>query len=191
MSESSTEQKTRLLSQLAYLGGPEALEIVAKTARSQDDALVDAATRVLGEWLTADAAAPLLELARSSTANKYKVRTLRGALRIARQLDMPLDERMQLCRQALALAGRDDERTLALDVLSRYPSADGLAIAQSLLDNDTLRERGCNTILSITERLDDKHRDAIETALTAVIESTERKPVAEQARQRIEMLRSE
>jgi hypothetical protein len=190
MANASTDQKTRLLPQLAYLGGPEALEIVAATARSEHDALVDAATRVLGEWLTADAAAPLLELAKSSTANKYKVRTLRGALRIARQLDMPLDGRMQVCRQALALAQRDDERILVLDVLSRYPAVEGLALAQSLLDKDNLRERGCNTIVAVAERLDDKHRDAIESALTTVIETTRRKGAIDRARQQIEMLRA-
>ena len=42
----------------------------------------------------------------SGPEGKYRIRALRGYIRIARQLSMTPDERMTVCRQALALAER-------------------------------------------------------------------------------------
>ena len=43
------------------MGGPKALETIAGAVKNGDDELQDVGTRVLGEWMTADAAPVLLE----------------------------------------------------------------------------------------------------------------------------------
>ena len=55
--------KARLLRILGAMGGPKALATIAVAAKSDDAQLQDAGTRVLGEWMTADAAEPLYEIA--------------------------------------------------------------------------------------------------------------------------------
>ncbi len=145
------KSKISLLEQLAFVGGPVALQTVVSAAISKDDAMQDAATRVLGEWLTADAAPNILELARSLPGGKYRTRVLRGYIRIARQLSMTMDERMEVCRNALALADRNEERLLVLDVLRRYRCREGLLIAESLANEKGLTGRAKSVIQRIKE----------------------------------------
>ncbi|TWU60486.1 HEAT repeat protein [Rubripirellula tenax] len=149
MSEVSPVARVVLLDQLALVGGTKALGAVVDAAKSNDDTMQDAATRLLGGWLTADAATPLLELSKTLTIRKYQIRVLRGYIRIARQLDMTTRERMEVCRNALAIADRDDERKLVLDVLRRNPTPEGLQMASSLQDNETLRGNVDVTIQAI------------------------------------------
>ena len=73
-----------LLETLGDVGGPKALATVAAAAASGDAPLQDAATRVLGKWMTADAAPVLLDLATTDKAGSYRGRALKGYLRIAR-----------------------------------------------------------------------------------------------------------
>jgi hypothetical protein len=133
MPRASTEAKAELLSLLGVVGGDKALQGVASAAKTGSDDVQDAATRVLGEWMSADAAPVLLDLAKTGNA-RYKVRTLRGYIRIARQLDVPVDERIEMCRKTIEAAQRDDEKKLAVEVLGRYPTAAGLKLAETLLD---------------------------------------------------------
>ena len=119
----------RLLEQIAAVGGPEALRVVVTTARSPDDLLQDAATRLLGEWLTADAAPELLGLAKTLASGKYRIRALRGYIHIARQLNMTPEDRLEVCRNTLAIAERPEEKFLAVETLGRIRSPESLAAA--------------------------------------------------------------
>ena len=111
-----------LLELLGSVGGSTALEAVASAALSEDEQTQDVATRVLGQWLSPDAAPVLLEVAENSPYEKYKVRALRGAIRILRQMDIPDDSRIAMCRRAMGLAKRDQERVLVLEAMGRIPS---------------------------------------------------------------------
>ena len=136
MQDASLEKKVELLDYLALLGGDRALEIAADAARSEDVALVDAATRVLGQWLTADVAGTLSQLVRDLEGSPYRTRVLRGYLRVGRQLDMPTGARMKLAADAHALAQRDQERDLALDILRRYPAPQALSWLADQIRNE-------------------------------------------------------
>ncbi|HBL45387.1 MAG TPA: PBS lyase, partial [Planctomycetaceae bacterium] len=81
MAGATNDQKLILLDQLAAIGGKTALETVVAAARSNDDALQNKATDLLGKWGTIDVAPPLLELAKTLENNKYKIRALRGYIR--------------------------------------------------------------------------------------------------------------
>ena len=146
LSGAPPEAKKLLLEQLASVGGATALETVVAAARSDDDAMQDNATRLLGEWLTADAAPALLDLAKTLPEGKYQIRALRGYVRIARQLDMTPEERLAICRNVLAIAKRSDDKVLVLEVLKRYPTKEGLQLAESLLEDPELRAAAQSTI---------------------------------------------
>ncbi|HRF00999.1 MAG TPA: DUF1080 domain-containing protein [Pirellulaceae bacterium] len=122
-----------LLERIGTVEGPRALGVLDRAARdAQDDRIRDTATRMLGRWSSADAAETLVGLAEDLRETKYRVRALRGYLRIARQFDLSLETRTEMCRRAIELAGRDEERTLALEILVRHPSLEGLGLAIGL-----------------------------------------------------------
>lgn len=124
------EAKAMLLDVLGEVGGTKAVETMAAAGRSGEQALEDAATRLLGKWMTADAGPVLLEIATAEPGGKFKTRALRGYLRIARQFVMPDRERAEMCRQALAAATEEADRKTVLEILVRYPSEETLTVAE-------------------------------------------------------------
>jgi len=153
MPRASTATKATLLKILGAMGGQKALETIADTVKGGDAALQDAGTRVLGEWMTADAAPVLLGLATDPANKKYQVRALRGYLRLARQFAATDAERAEMCRQALAAATRPEEQRLVLEVLERYPSAETLAVATEAAKSPALRDEATRVAKVITDAL--------------------------------------
>ena len=127
--DEAAEADIVLLETLAAVGGPAALATINKAASSGVRSLEDASTRLLGTWMTADAAPVLLELA-TAREGAFRGRALRGYLRIARQFTMPDDQRAAMCRAALAVAANDDERKLVVEILPRNPSQAMLDVAR-------------------------------------------------------------
>jgi HEAT repeat protein len=165
----STESRVLLIEHIAAIGGPKALKEVAAAARSPDDALQDAATRLLGSWMTADAAPELLDLAKTQAKAQYRLRALRGYIRIARQLDMTQEGRLEVCRNALAIAQRNEEKALALEALGRIGSAPALALAVSALEDKGLQGPACSAILAMSSAVAAAAPDETERALVQVL----------------------
>ena len=180
MPRTDTATTTRLLRILGAMGGSKALQAVAQAAKSNDAELQDAGTRVLGEWMTADAAPHLYEIA--SGDHKFKTRALRGYLRIARQLNLPDAERLAMCRKALAIAERAEERELALDVMKRCPSAEAVELASSLLDDAELRDRAVETAVFIGEKIKETDPDAAKSAGQKALKVAPQGDLADRAR---------
>ncbi|MGD0897948.1 MAG: HEAT repeat domain-containing protein [Thermoguttaceae bacterium] len=128
MSQATVPAKCSFLGTLGAMGGAKALGAVAAAAKDASPELQDAATRVLGEWMSTDAVPVLLDLAKTAADPKFKIRALRGYIRIARQLDVPNDQRLAMCKEALRLASRDEERTLVVEVLKRIRSPEAEAL---------------------------------------------------------------
>ena len=153
MLHASTAARVLLLEQLTSVGGTTALETVVNAAKSNDDVMQDNATRLLGVWLTADAAPALFDLAETLPEGKYQIRALRGYIRIARQLNMTPEERMTICRNVLAIAERSDDKLLVLEVLKRYPTREGLQLAEPLLEDPELRATAQSTVRIIRDNI--------------------------------------
>ncbi len=171
MGSASADGKAVLVALLAEVGGQKALEGVAAAARSGDDSLQDAATRVLGEWMTPDVAPVLLDLAKSTSDEKYKIRALRGYLRVARQMRVPLADRIAMCREASKLCQRNEEKKLVLEVLRRYPAAEGLPMALSHLGDAALKADACAAVVAIGEKLVATEPAAAADAMKKVLEA--------------------
>ena len=129
----SAANRKYLLDLLGRVSGQKALEAVVAGVKSKDPATKDASARVLGEWLSADAAPALLEIVKTDPDAKYQVRALRGYIRIARQLRLAPETRLAMFRTAMELAKRNDEKKIALEILPRIPSAATLNLAVSCL----------------------------------------------------------
>ena len=142
-----------LVETLADVGGGLALASVAAAAGSGDAALQDAATRVLGKWMTADAAPVLLDLATTDKAGPYRGRAMKGYLRIARQFALPEAERAEMCRRALAAAQDPADRKAVIEILVRYPHAATLAVAQEAVDMPDTAEEARAAVTAIEATL--------------------------------------
>lgn len=168
--QASSEKRLVLLDLLGVVGGPTALKGVAAAVREGNDELQDAATRVLGAWMTPDVAPVLLELAKTGSA-KYKVRTLRGYIRIIRQFGLPDDERLTMCREAIEAASRDQEKQLVLDALTRIASSAAMEMIAIYLDDPNLKEAASAAAVTLGENIVDQHpaivADAMKKAQTA------------------------
>ncbi|MGB8854159.1 MAG: HEAT repeat domain-containing protein [Pirellulales bacterium] len=147
------DTKIVLLDILGEVGGTRALAAMAAAGKSKDEPLEDAATRLLGKWMTADAAPVLLDLAKPETGCRFATRALRGFLRIPRQFALPDVERAELCRQALALATEEVDQTAIFDILARYPSTATLAVANEAAAKPGLAEKAQAAVAKITDKL--------------------------------------
>ena len=145
--------KPTLLEILGAVGGTKSLDVLATAARSGDDRLQDASTRLLGEWMTIDAAPVLLDLVKTAPGDKYQSRAIRGYIRIARQFTMSQPERDAMCRAAYNACRQPAERKLVLDVLKRYPSDETLKLALQAVEVPDLKNEAADTLLAIGNKL--------------------------------------
>ncbi len=152
MTSAPDASKCRFLEVLAALGGDRALETVAAAASAPQPEMRETATRMLGEWMTIDAAPVLLDLAKNLPEEKYRVRALRGYIRLLRQFPLEDDQRIEMCRAALNAAQRDEERKLVIEVLQRYPGAETLRLAIELLEVPSLKDDAMATAFVIAKR---------------------------------------
>ncbi len=174
--------KTTLLEQLGAMGGPDALQCLADCAKDSSPDTQDAATRILGTWIGSDVGPVLLELAKTIENNKYKIRALRGYIRIASQFGLPHEDKMAMCQNALDVAQRDDERQLVLTVLERNPSATSLGLAVTMLDNPNLKNRAAKVALSISQRLIEEEPKPVADAMQKVLDAKVGAKLMERAR---------
>jgi HEAT repeat protein len=159
ITHASVPTKIALLQIQSAVGGTEALASVAVAAKSSDPQLQDASSRLLGSWMTIDAKPVLFDLAKSAPGEKYRVRALRGYIRIARQFTMPEPERLAMCRDAFQAAKEPAERKLVLDILKRYPSLETLKMAaQVTQDVPDLNKDATQTTFAIAQKLGEKSK---------------------------------
>ena len=165
----SVPVKGTLLQILGAMGGTNALQAVGKAAKSTDAQLQDISSRLLGEWMTEDAAPVLLELAKIPS-NPYQVRALRGYIRIARQFVLPDAKRTEMCQTAFDAARQTAEKKLVLDILKRYPTVDNLKMSIKLMKVPELKDDATQAMLVIAQKLSGKGVDVKELLATAGIE---------------------
>jgi HEAT repeat protein len=161
MEQAPTPKKIVLLRILGAVGGTKALATIGAAAKDTDPQLQDASTRLLGTWMTVDAAPVLLDLAKTSPSERFRVRALRSYIAIARRFAMPEQERCAMCEKALAAATQLAEQKLVLDVLAlkRYRNLETLRLAAKLTrDLPKLNNEATQAALTIARELgDEKH----------------------------------
>jgi hypothetical protein len=148
-----------LLETLGQVGGAKALETIGAAVKGSDSQLQETGSRVLGEWMSVDAAPVLLDLAKTAPGSKYQVRAMRGYIRLARQFTMPDPQRAEMCVSALAASRREDEQKLVLAVLERYPMPATLDIALQAAKTPALKEDATRAALVIIQKLGDTAGD--------------------------------
>ncbi len=170
-------QKAALIRVLAAIGGPKALEAVRAAAGGSNAEVRSAAVRALSTWKTADAAGPLLTLAKETSDPAEKTLFLRGYLNLAVRGDLPMRQRLAMCRQATDMIARDDEKRLLLGTLSNIESPEALSLIVPHLGDAATRQEAALAAVTLSEKLL-QGRNA-ERRAPAVIEALEKVTQAE------------
>ena len=152
--------KQVLLETLGAVGGTKALAAVAAAAKTGDDGQKDAASRLLGEWMTADAAPVLLDLSKTLQEDKYRGRAIRGFIRIARQFKLEQAERAKMAVEAYAAAKTPAERKLVLEVARRYPDIEMLKLAAQAGAEEELKPDARIAAAAIVKKLPEDSAEA-------------------------------
>jgi len=182
MGDQPFEKRAELLEHIAAVGGPVALKVVVAAARGDNDTMQDAGTRLLGEWLTVDAAPELLDMAKSLESPRYRLRTLRGYIGTAKRLQLPPEQRVAMCKNALAVAQRDEERRLVFEALRRAHSTGALELALAHLDDPKLSAPAAQTVVTIAAKTAPKAPAETRAALEKVIAKTKNPRLAGKAK---------
>lgn len=180
--ETSGELARELYVLLGKVGGPTALKAFAKAVKDPSPAMQDTITRVLGEWMTPDAAPLLLQIAKSDIKEKYRIRAIRGYIRILRQFDMTKQERIEMCQKAMPLVERKQERLLMLEALQRVPAPQTLALAADQLSRPAARHRAGEVTLWLSERLVEQHPEAVVQAAEKMLQTIQDDSLKQHAR---------
>jgi HEAT repeat protein len=171
MAGASTNAKGDLLELMIYVGGQQALAGIGSAAKSNDPALADAATQALGKWLTPDVAPVLLDLAVNGNES-FRVRCLRGYIRVIRQFGLKTNERLKMSKTAFAAATRDDERKLVLDTVTRFPSVAGLRFVTPHLGDESLQTDAAKAAIMIGEKIVVQDPHAVAGVIPRIIAAT-------------------
>lgn len=152
MQGADPETQLSILETVAAMGGPDALAVLGKVAMDGSTTLKDAATRLLGNWMSVDAGEPLAAVAQQPT-NPYRIRAARGYLRLVRQFVMKNPQRHAMMTKALEFVERKEEKELLLDAAGRYPSFFMLKTVASLSSDSTVAEKAKATGISIARKI--------------------------------------
>lgn len=162
LEKTSVPTKISLLKILGAVTGPKALQTIATAAKNSDPQLQDAASEILGEWMTIDAAPVLLDLAKTAPAEKYQIRAMRGYIKAARQFQMSDADRIEMCKKATDASVRTAEKKLVVEVLRRYPNLEMLKMAVQACKDPELKDDAAQAALVIAQKIGTQSPEARE-----------------------------
>jgi HEAT repeat protein len=183
LAKASPAQKGALLRVLGVIGGTNALDAVREAAKDSNAQVSDAAIRVLCSWKTADAADDLLALAKNSPNQSRKTAALRGYINLVRDENLPVEKKIEFCKQAAALIQRDEEKKLLLGVLSTVPAVEALSMAMAHLDDPATKDEASFAAVAISEKIVEQKPGEVAEAMQKVLKATDNRNVRNRARQ--------
>ena len=172
-SDANLPTQCALLELFGALGGSEAIGAVQNAIANPTEQIQDTATRVLGEWPDPDAAPVLLSVMQSDVSDRFKTRALRGYIRIVRQMDTSNEHRFNMCMEALALAKRDEEKSLLVDALGRIPTPASLAKLSEFIDQPTFAEQASLMAINVGKAILTQQRDEVTAVMQKIIAVTQ------------------
>jgi len=180
LGQAGAEVKAAIVRALGRIGGPKALAAVRTVVADSDANVRDTAVRVLAEWADPAAAPDLLAIAKTSQDRKQQILALRGYIRLIGVGDLPADQKLAMCKEAIALADRDEEKKLVLGALGGVPSAEALAMAVPYLDG-AMKDEAAVAAVAIGEKIVDGNKPAVAEAMKKVLQATQNADVKKRA----------
>jgi HEAT repeat protein len=162
-----------MLELFGALGGGVAVESVHRAIMDPTEEIQDTATRILGTWPDTGAATVLLAVMESDADERFRIRALRGYIRIIRQMDTSNEHRFHMSMEALARAQRDDEILLIVDALGRIPTHASLMKLLEFLDKPTFAEQAATSGIAVGRALIAPHPNEVGVVMRKILEVSE------------------
>lgn len=175
------DAKIALLHTVTVHDSPKVLQALRSAVNDAESEVQDTAVELLAGWETPEPAADLLSIAKSSTNRVHRTQALRGYIRMAGLPVVAPPQRLEMCRSALALAQRDDERRLVLAVLANVPTVEALRVALPFVEREGLADEAGAAAVAIGVKLLPNHAAAVADAMTRVSKSAKSPEVLRQA----------
>lgn len=158
MAKGDETVQSAILPSLARLGGKESLVAVRKSMRSANEAVRDAGYRALANWPDAAVADELLEIAKTSSVEAYRVWSLRAYARlVALPSDRPPPKTFEMLAGAMKLASRTEDRALFIERLAAVRVPESLALLLPLIDDADLRNAAVPAVFTLAKGLSQSH----------------------------------
>jgi len=169
MAEGNGEAQCAVLPTLARIGGQEALPAVRKAMQSTDQAVRDAGYRALANWPDATIADELLEIAKTSDVDSYRIWSLRAYARVvALPSERPAQKTFEMLRDAMKLANRNEEEVLFVSRLAAVRVPDSLDLLLSFVDDTQLKAAAVPAVFTLAKGLSQSHPDQAAAALRKI-----------------------
>jgi HEAT repeat protein len=176
--------RAELLPLLGRLGGPAARASIQQALDSKDPQLHAAGVRAICNWPDPSVADQLLDLAQTGAAPAQRLVALRAFIRVvALPGNLSDDKRLAMLKQAMQLAGRDEERALVLERASAVRSVETLRFLLPYLST-TLAEPASKSIVELArhKELRQPNKKEFGAALSTVIKTSTDPDTLEKAR---------
>ena len=189
--DESIAVKQAMIDLLKTIGGPAAVAKVTEIALGSNARLVDKATEVLGQWDSPDTMAEIadsmLKIAKQSREERFRIRGVRGYVRLARQFDYPEEQRIAMIKTAFDTATRPEDKNLIFDIFPRYPTLKMLQAAFSYSSDEAYREQSCNAAIAVGAKLQGRQPQAarIMDDVIKLTKNAETKTKAESTRDKL------
>lgn len=189
MGSASLAQKGALVRVLGRTGGDDALKAVCVAVRDADGEVRATAIRTLGGWKTPEAVPELLSLAKGTGNPTEKMLGLRGYLDWAARTQLPVDQRLAMCRQAADMIQKTEEKRLLLAALGSIASADAMSLVVPYLDVPETKNEAAAAVVMVADKALERKKppiDAKEAAkliepLTKATQVAGNTPIGQQA----------
>ena len=158
-----------LLPTLARIGDPAALPAVRRAMQSSQVRIRDAGYRALANWPDPLVADELLEIAKTSDVDAYRIWALRAFARlVALPSERPPEETFQMLRDAMPLAVRVEDKQLFLSRLSAVRVPEALELLMSYVGDPGLESAAVPAIFTLAKGLSQTHPQQAAAALNKI-----------------------
>jgi len=165
--------KSSLFRVLGALGGPKALAAVRAGVTDSDPDVKRAAVRALATWKDAEAAKDLLGFAKELPEATDRLLCLRGAITLAANPSLPVEERLKICQAATTTVERPEEKRLLLGALGGIAHREALTMVLPYLNDAATKTEAGLAAAAIGEKLVKTHRKEVVETLQKVLQSTD------------------
>ncbi|MCY3024022.1 MAG: HEAT repeat domain-containing protein [Planctomycetota bacterium] len=181
MAQAEAPVKCALLRTLRATPTPKALGAVRAATKDANNDVKEAAIRALCEWQAAEAAPDQLEMAKGAANATHKVLALRGYMSLIRDnKDIPAEKKLAMCKEAAALAQRDDEKKLLLGAVATVPALETLAMVTPHLDG-AARNEAAVAAVTIGEQIVQGNPTEVGDAMRKVLEFVQNRDLKRRA----------
>ena len=182
------EAKPLLMAALPKTGTAAALKAARSALGAGDTAVREAAIRALADWPTPEPLDDLLGLVKTAEKDAHKVLALRGYVRLVAVTKGSEAQKAERYKEAMAVAGRDQEKRMVLSALAEAPSPVTLDLARSQMGSPNLKDEAALAVGKIAHAIVSGYPNEAREAAEAVLAQSKNRTARKEARQALNFL---